>query len=298
MTDYQPQSNPSANSTARPSGEARYPDLDGQVAVVTGAAQGIGQGVATRLATEGMRVVAADIDGESLAVAADQLRNLGVDVLAFHGDLSLTETIDEMFAQTLRTFGTVDLLVNNAADLNRRSLLDEHEELLDLQLAVNIRSPYLCSQRAATIMREAGGGNIIHISSVGALRAHHRGFPYDVTKGAINMMTRAMAVDLGRFGIRTNAVAPGLTYTYRTTGYEERPSYQATVDGIPLRRSGTVVDVSAAVAFLASVEANYITGQVLYVDGGMTAQLGPPEPGEVEPLDRAAALSEEDNHGV
>ena len=276
----------------------RYPDLGGRVAVVTGAAKGIGQGIAIRLAAEGMRIVAADIDAESLAATADLLRDLGADVVAFPGDLSTTEPIVKMFEETLDAFGTVDLLVNNAADLERRSLLDDHEALLDLQLAANIRGPYVCSQKAAAIMRTAQSGNIIHISSVGALQAHHRGFPYDVTKGAINMMTRAMAVDLGRYGIRVNAVAPGLTYTYRAEGKTEQPAYRAAIDAIPLQRSGTVVDIGAAVAFLASTEASYITGQVVYVDGGMTAQLGPPAPGELEQLDQAAESAEKGKHDV
>ena len=269
-----------------PGDSARYPDLAGQVAVVTGAAQGIGQGVAMRLAAEGMSIVAADIDAASLGATADLLRDYGVDVLAFQGDLSTTDTIDRMFSETVETFGAVHLLVNNAADLQRRSLLDEHEALLDLQLAVNIRGPYVCSQRAARLM-EGRGGSIINISSVGGVQAHHWGFPYDVTKGAINMMTKAMAVDLGRYGIRANAVAPGVTFTYRTEGRTEHPGYRSEVEGIPLGRSGSVDDIGAAVAFLASAEASYISGQVLYVDGGMTAQLAPPRPGELERFDQA-----------
>lgn len=253
----------------------RYAELKGQVAVVTGAAKGIGQGIALRLAREGMHVVAVDIDGDSLAFTVGSLRDLGATILAFCGDMSQTTDIDALFRMVMERFGTVDLLVNNAADLQRRRLLDEHAALLDLQLATNVRGPYLCSQRAAAIMREAAGGNIIHISSVGALRAHHRGLPYDITKGAIDAMTRAMAVDLARYGIRVNAVGPGVTHTYRTQNADPA-SYQATAERIPLRRFGTVADISAMVAFLASTEASYVTGQVHYVDGGITAQLSPP----------------------
>lgn len=269
----------------------RYGELRGRVAVVTGAAKGIGQGIAIRLAAEGMRMVIADTDGESLAAAADLLRGQGATVLAFCGDVSRNEGIDRMFAESVEAFDTVDLLVNNAADLQRRTLLDEHEALLDLQLAANIRGPYVCSQRAAAIMRASGGGSIVHISSVGAFRAHHRGFPYDVTKGAINAMTMAMAVDLGGYGIRVNAVGPGVTYTYRTQSYAGKPAYRAALDGIPLKRSGTIFDIAATVAFLASEEAGYITGQVIYVDGGMTAQLTPPARDELAQLDRAAQLA-------
>lgn len=270
---------------------ARYPDLRGRVAIVTGAAKGIGQGIARRLAAEGMRVVAGDKDGESLTATTSELRRGGGTVEPFQGDLSRDEDIDLLFDRVLGTFGTVDVLVNNAADLHRSRLLDEHSELLELQLATNVRGPYLCSQRAAAIMREAGGGSIIHISSVGAVRAHHRGFPYDVTKGAVNAMTLAMAVDLGEYGIRVNAVGPGVTRTYLTEAMTPPAARRATEQGIPLRRSGTIADIGAMVAFLASSEASYVTGQVIYVDGGITAQLSPHGP---QALEKTGSTEEED----
>lgn len=252
-----------------------YPELKGQVAIVTGAAQGIGQGIAVRLAREEMHVVIADKDQENMESTVSSLRQLGASVFGFHGDLSQSNKIQELFVQTIETFHTIHLLVNNAADIQRRRLLDEHEALLDQQLASNIRGPYLCSYQAAKWMRSGGGGNIIHISSVGALRAHEMGLPYDVTKGAINAMTRAMAIDLSEYNIRVNAIAPGVTHTYRWSN-AEHDAIQAVLGRIPLRRFGTVSDISAMVAFLASSEASYITGQILYVDGGITAQLSPP----------------------
>jgi 3-oxoacyl-[acyl-carrier protein] reductase len=244
----------------------RYPELKGQVAVVTGGAKGIGQGIILRLAREGMRVVIADIDEASLAATASALQNLGAQVLAFHGDLSKSADIQQLFEQITATFERVDLLVNNAADLERRRLLDEHEELLEHQL---------CSFQAAKIMQANGGGNIVHISSVGALRAHWIGFPYDVTKGAINAMTRAMAIDLAEYKIRVNAVAPGATRK-RQTPSGKRALVKEMSERIPLGRFGLISEMSSVVAFLASPEAGYITGQIIYVDGGITAQLSPP----------------------
>ena len=258
----------------------RYPELTGQVAVITGAAKGIGRGIAARLIAEGMSVVAADIDGETLAATVEGFQDAGVTALGFTGDLSDAAEVDRLFEETVERFETVDLLVNNAADLRRRRLLDEHTDVLDLQLATNIRSPYLCSQRAAAIMRDHGGGSIVHISSVGALRAHHRGLPYDVTKGAINALTLAMAVDLGEYGIRVNAIGPGVTS--RRDRPVDEVERRITEERIPLRRSGTVDDIAAMVAFLASSESSYVTGQVIYVDGGITAQLSPPGPGALE----------------
>ncbi|MDX1614553.1 MAG: glucose 1-dehydrogenase [Candidatus Promineifilaceae bacterium] len=252
----------------------RYPELNGHVAVVTGAAKGIGQGIAIRLAREGMRVVLADVDAEALSATASMLEKLGVDLITFQGDLSQAAVIERLFAQTQTEYGGVDLLVNNAADLERKRLLDPHEELLDSQLATNIRGPYLCSFQAAKIMRAGNGGSIVHISSVGAFRAHWRGFPYDVTKGAINAMTWAMAIDLAEYNIRVNAIGPGATRTYRTPP-DDHPAVQKVSGRIPLGRFGTVAELGSVVAFLASPEASYITGQVIYVDGGITAQLSP-----------------------
>lgn len=253
----------------------RYPELTGRVAVVTGGAKGIGRGIALRLAREGMRVVIGDIDGDSLATTAAALERLGASILPVVGDLGQPAAIRHLFESTEATFGGVDLLVNNAADLERRRLLDDHEALLERQLAVNLRGPYLCSIHAARFMRKAGGGNIIHISSVGGLRAHQPAFPYDVTKGAIDAMTRAMAIDLAEYNIRVNAVAPGATQT-RPIPPNAQPIVNEMSARIPLGRFGQISELSAVVAFLASPEAGYVTGQIIYVDGGITAQLSPP----------------------
>lgn len=255
---------------------ARHPELAGRVAVVTGAAKGIGQGIATRLATEGMTIVACDIDSEALDATAAELSDSGAEVVSVLADLSRMDDIHRLFERVDEQCGQVDLLVNNAADLGRRRLLDEHQELLEFQLALNVQGPYVCAQQATARMVEVGSGAIVNISSPGALRAHQLGFPYDVTKGAIDAMTRAMAIDLGPDGIRVNAVAPGVTHTYRTAG-RSPDMRKKLAERIPLQRIGTVDDIGAAVAFLASDDSSYITGQVVYVDGGITAQLSPSE---------------------
>lgn len=253
----------------------RYPELNGQVAVVTGGAKGIGRGIVLRLAREGMHVVIADKDEESLDLTMDSLRRLDTMVHAFLGDLSQAEVIKELFEQIIEKFAGVDLLINNAANLDRFRLLDEHEEVLGLQLATNIRGPYLCSAQAAKFMSQADGGNIIHISSVGGIRAHWFGFPYDITKGAIDSMTRTMAIDLAEYNIRVNAIAPGAIRTRRTPPSDHTGVWEMSTR-IPLQRFGLISEISSAVAFLASPEASYITGQIIYVDGGITAQLAPP----------------------
>jgi 3-oxoacyl-[acyl-carrier protein] reductase len=252
----------------------RYPELAGQVAVVTGSSRGIGRGIAMRLAREGMKVVINARTVEAVQATTAELRGLGADALAVPADLGHSEGVSLLFDKTLDAYGTVDLLVNNAANLQRRHFFEVSETLLDDELASNIRGPYLCAQRAAEAMRERGGGSIIHISSVGGLRAHWRGLPYDVTKGAIDAMTRAMALELAPIGIRVNAIAPGAIYTRGPTVPDET-RFRQVASRVPLGRLGLPLEIGAAVAFLASDDAGYVTGQVLYVDGGTTAQLSP-----------------------
>jgi NAD(P)-dependent dehydrogenase (short-subunit alcohol dehydrogenase family) len=193
----------------------RYPELAGQVAIVTGSSRGIGKGIAIRLVREGMKVVINSRTPEAVAATTAELREVGAEALAVPADVGRTEDVNRLFEETLRAFGTVDLLVNNAANLRRHHFFKVDEALLDDELASNVRGPYICSHRAAEVMREAGHGNIVHISSVGGLRAHWQGLPYDLTKGAIDAMTRAMALELAAYGVRVNAIAPGAIYTGR-----------------------------------------------------------------------------------
>lgn len=253
---------------------ARYPELRNKVAIVTGSTRDIGKGIAERLTREGMKVVINSRTAQAVDETTQELRSYGADVLPVAADVSQDEGIGQLIDQTLAHYGTVDLLVNNAADLRRRLFLSGSEELLDIELATNVRGPYLLSLRAAEVMRAKGGGNLINISTVGALRAHYGGLPYDATKGALDAMTRAMALDLGSEGIRVNAVAPGPIRDHREfRGPEEKvASYKAR---LPLGMLGLPSDVASAVAFLASEDAAFITGQILYVDGGLTAQLTP-----------------------
>jgi NAD(P)-dependent dehydrogenase (short-subunit alcohol dehydrogenase family) len=252
----------------------RFAELNGQVAIVSGSSRNIGKGIAVRLAREGMNVVINGRDPDAVEQTASELRTLGANVLAVPADVSLDDEIDRLFDETLNAFGTVDLMVNNAAVLHRAHFFKVDKELLDRHLATNIRGPYLCAYRAAEVMRQAGRGNIVHISSVGGLRAHWRGLPYDMTKGAIDAMTRAMALELAAFGIRVNAVAPGAIRTDRSPDPDSARGKEI-VGRVPMARYGSVLEIGAAVAFLASDDASYVTGQVLYVDGGLVAQLSP-----------------------
>jgi len=251
----------------------RYPEFKDQVALVSGSSRGIGKGIALRLAREGMKLVLHGYDADELAATEAEFKALGVPVAALASDFSLPDAADQLVKFAVGKFGTIDLLVNNAADLRRTKMFDDLP-LLDHQLAVNLRTPYLLAWRAAEIMKPKKSGNIISISSVGGLRSHWDGLPYDVTKGAIDAMTRTMALELSADGIRVNAIGPGAIAIERT-GPLDTPGIRELSTRIPLGRFGTPLEIGAAVAYLASPDASYITGQVLYVDAGLTAQLSP-----------------------
>lgn len=255
----------------------RYPELRGQVAIITGSSRGIGRGIAMRLAREGMKVVVNSRTAEAVEGTAAQLRQVGAEALAVPADVGSEAGIERLFAETLRAYGTVHVLVNNAADLRREHIFQVSAELLESHLRTNIRGPYLCAHRAAEVMRDHGhGGSIINISSIGGIRAHWRGLPYDVTKGALNSMTQAMALELAEYGIRVNGIAPGPIYVGRWVPPGD-PRLQEWAKRVPAGRLGDPLDIGAVAAFLASEEASFVVGQVICVDGGVTAQLSPRE---------------------
>jgi NAD(P)-dependent dehydrogenase (short-subunit alcohol dehydrogenase family) len=256
--------------------QPRYPELRGQVAIVTGASKGIGKGIAIRLGREGMKVVLTARTADTLKETTQQLSDLGVETLAVPGDVGKVEDIGRLFDETLNTFQTIDLLVNNAANLHRVHFFDVSQAMMEDELDTNIKGPFLCSYRAAQVMRRVGHGNIIHISSVGGLRAHFPGLPYDATKGALDSMTRVMGIELAQYGIRVNAIAPGAIFTEFRLPLDH-PKMKEYAERIPLNRFGMPVEIGNTVAFLSSNEASYIIGQVIYVDGGLIAQLSPPK---------------------
>ena len=252
--------------------------LKDKVAIVTGAGQGIGRGIAERLAQEGAKLVINDINEDTLREAESALKPIAEELLAVQADVSFSDQVARMFDDTLQQFGTVDVLVNNAAWATPTShFLDMTEDFWDTVMRINLKSVFLCSHRAVQIMAEQKKpGSIVHISSFGAPRAHREMVAYDAAKGAIESATRAMAVDLAPWQIRVNAVGPGLTATPAVTDYLPTEEQQKRLlDTIPLERLAQPSDIAGAVLYFASDDANYVTGQVLYVDGGVVAQLRP-----------------------
>ena len=263
------------SSTSKATTTARFPDLAGRVAIVTGASRGIGWGIAHFLAGQGMKlVISARSAAEGKALGAE-LQALGAQCLWVKADLATKAGAAAVFKKALARFGRIHLLVNNAACLHSKAFLLLEEDIYRASFERNMRIVYNLSLPVARHMAEAGGGNIINISSVGGLRAHRGLAGYDASKGAMDALTRSMAMDLAARGIRVNAVAPGATDTHPGHPVYKRARANAR-RRIPLGRMGSMEDVATAVAFLASDASSYITGQVLYVDGGITVQLCPP----------------------
>jgi 3-oxoacyl-[acyl-carrier protein] reductase len=241
--------------------------FDGKVVIVTGAGHGIGRAVAERFGAEGARVVVNDVDPARAETVAAGIG--GTDAIAVAADVSTSSEVDRLFETTLARFGTVDVLVNNAGLINAaRHFLESDEAWWDRILGVNLKGAFLCARRAADVMVRKRSGVIISMSSGGATRAHRGNSAYDASKGGIEALTRAMALDLAPYGVRVNAIVPGLIRTYDID--DDTARERGTV--VPMGRLGSPEDIAGPTVFLATDDARYMTGACVVVDGGVLVQ--------------------------
>jgi len=254
---------------------ARFPDLEGRTAIVTGTSRGIGCGIAAFLGRQNMKLVLAARSEAKGNAFREQLSARGVDALWVTADLADFAEAEKVFRAAVERFGHIDLLVNNAARMGSVDFLKLDAEECGASIERNARILCGLSHYVAGHMAGRRQGVIVNISSVGGLRSHRRMSGYDASKGTMNALTRAMALDLAPYGIRVNAVAPGATQARPPTP-KEKTFRKEQSSGIPLGRVATPEEIGAAVAFLASDAASYITGQIICVDGGLTVQLTPP----------------------
>ncbi|RMD65134.1 MAG: glucose 1-dehydrogenase [Alphaproteobacteria bacterium] len=250
--------------------------LQNKIAIVTGAGSGFGAGIAKRFAAEGAAVVVADLNDNTATAVTRAIRDGGGQAVAVHVDVTRRADAEAMVKAALDAFGGLDILVNNAGYSHRNMPLTEvSEEDFDRTYAVNVKAVYLAAVAAVPVFRRRGGGVILNTSSTAALRPRPGLVWYNGSKGAVNTITRAMALELAGDNIRVNAICPVIgatgmleTFMGKPDTPENRAAFIATV---PLGRMSTPEDVAAAALYLASDEAAFLTGVCLPVDGGRTA---------------------------
>ena len=240
--------------------------LKDKVAVITGAAQGIGLACAERFKAEGAKLVLSDINEAGGKAAADRL---GAPFIRC--DAGLKPDVEALIRRAVEIHGRVDIMMSNAGITHAAEFLDLAEEDFDRVIRTNMKSVFLCGQAAARQMvRHGGGGVIISMSSVNALLAIPNQVAYGASKGAINQLTRVMAVALAPHGIRVVAIGPGtiLTDLARNAVLTNEAAYRMILSRTPIGRCGEASEVASVAAFLASEDASYLTGQIIYPDGG------------------------------
>ena len=248
--------------------------LKDKVAVVTGAAQGIGLAIAERFSREGAKVAIGDINAEKGFAAAAKLKAGGAKAVFHEGDVGYRAQAEALISRAAAEFGRVDILVNNAGITHNADFLDLAEEAYDRVMRTNLKSVFLCGQAAARRMvAQGGGGTIINMASVNALLAIPNQVPYGASKGAINQLTRVMAVGLAPHRIRVNAIGPGtiMTDLARDSVLKNETATRMVMSRTPIGRFGEPDEVASVALFLASDDASYITGQTIYPDGGRLA---------------------------
>jgi len=243
--------------------------LKGKCAIVTGAAKGIGKAVALKLASLGANIVLNYRSSEDKAIELEtELKELGVEVLRVKGDISKLADVENLVNQAKEKFGHIDIMVNNAGITKDTLLLRMKEEDFDSVIDVNLKGVFNCLKTITPIMVKQKSGKIVNLSSVVGIIGNAGQVNYAASKAGVIGMTKSLAKEIGARGITVNAVAPGFIETDMTDGLGDKLKEEAK-KGIPLRRLGTAADVAEVVAFLSSESSNYITGQVINVDGGM-----------------------------
>jgi 3-oxoacyl-[acyl-carrier protein] reductase len=242
--------------------------MENKVAIITGSGRGIGKAIALKLAQEKMNIVICDVDYDSVNDTVKEIEQSGVKALGFKVDVTNAEDVAYLFDETMKAFARVDVLVNNAG-INRDNLLIRMQENeWDTVIAVNLKGCFNCLKAAAKIMMKQRSGKIVNISSVVGVMGNVGQANYAASKGGVISLTKSAAKELAARNITVNAVAPGYIETAMTKNLSDNVK-NAFMNLIPLKRAGQPEDVANVVSFLVSPAADYITGQIIHIDGGM-----------------------------
>ena len=247
-------------------------NLDGKVAIVTGASRGLGQGMAIALAEAGANVVG--VGQSDMSATEAEIKKAGREFLGIKADLTSTDKVDEIVEKTVEKFGRVDILVNNAGTIRRQDAIDYTEKDWDDILNLNLKTVFFLSQRVAKeFMKQKSGGKIISIASMLSFQGGIRVPAYTASKSAVAGITKALANEWAKFNINVNAIAPGYMATDNTKAIREDEKREKEIlDRIPAGRWGTPEDLAGAVVFLASKASDYVNGYTIAVDGGWLAR--------------------------
>jgi len=245
--------------------------LKNKVAIVTGGGSGIGEATCVRFADEGAKLIVADVDLAGAERVCTLIKQKGGEAVPFKVDVRNAADVTNMVGAALKSFSGLDILINNAG-INKDAMLKRMtEEQWDLVLDVNLKGTYLCCQAAAVPMMEKKHGRIVNTSSIGA-QGNIGQANYSASKAGVIGLTRTLALELAKFNINVNCVAPGATKTQMTAGIPPEIAAKF-AESIPLKRFAEAAEIAGAHLFFASEDATYITGQVLFVDGGITIGL-------------------------
>jgi len=242
--------------------------FEGRVAIVTGAAKGMGREVCLDFAREGARVVGSDIDPQGLELLRKEIEVIGAPCDVVVCDVASREQVDAMIKKAMDRFGRVDILINNAGLLLAGTIEETTDEIIDRTLDINVKGILYAIRAVTPIMKKQRYGKIVNVSSITGKNGDNTTFfVYGASKGAVISLTRSVARQLGPFGVNTNAVAPHAIMTGMMSYWDEEKK-KSISDKIPVRRLGTVEDVSALMRFLASDEASFINGETVNINGG------------------------------
>jgi len=243
--------------------------LSGKIAVITGAGRGIGRAIALQFTQNGAKVVVNYRNSiAQVEELLDEIKNAGGEAIAVQADISKEAQVKGLIESAVKHFGRLDILVNNAGITKDNLLMRMSEEDFNSVLDINLKGTFLCMKYASSVMLKQRSGKIINISSVVGITGNAGQANYAASKAGVIGLTKAVARELASRGITVNAVAPGFIETDMTVHLPDKVK-EASIVGIPLKRFGTAKEIAGTVSFLASDSANYITGQVIQVDGGM-----------------------------
>jgi 3-oxoacyl-[acyl-carrier protein] reductase len=243
-------------------------ELKNKVALVTGGARGIGKAIVLELASQGAHIVISDIDEMGAKKTADEAKALGIQSISIKADVSSSQDVESLIKTVLEQFGKIDILVNNAGITRDNLLMRMSEDEWDTVLRINLKGTFLCTKAVIRPMMKNRYGKIINISSVVGVMGNAGQSNYSASKAGLIGFTKSVAKEVGAKGIQVNAVAPGFIETEMTNVLSDDIK-EAYYSVIPAKRAGTVIDVAKVVSFLASPGSDYITGQVIHIDGGM-----------------------------